>query len=502
MKAMGTITKYYPFIDEESKSILSSLMEESSSYYDFVLRLCEVVLEDEIPVNLAYIAAGQAWWCGMNATMKLVEKKYGDVPCIKPWMHIVKTGERDQMLYHDTVVKAIENAIKCSIDDWIETELHILHALFHYPMGEVISQFEPLEKAKGLIDANPLLGCFESMIYAFEGIAAMREGDMKHALDVLQRGKDLAELHDDALYMYWNKLQEAAVLTWGNIYEEAAAVFEDLYELAQNLQVPILVCEVLNDSSLVYEAKGEFDLTISSHHEIMNILDDERLFDTTYIILSRTYATLGDGHQALEWINRGIEDNAPFESPFMYNWKAWALALVNRLDDAERTLETAYLLIVKSGLERHLGDYYYVSGVIELRKGELLNALDLLEKAWDVANQYPRGNNQNRPLLDLVRAENLIASQSRDNTKVAAPGKWLSTLEKYAFDRHLPGIRMYAALLKSEFYESQGQIKNALATLQDALDITDSLGVQTLKRKITTRIKRINQLNQDAGMDS
>ena len=52
MKPMGTITKYYPFIDEESRSILDSLMEESSSYNDFVLRLSEVVLENEVPVNL------------------------------------------------------------------------------------------------------------------------------------------------------------------------------------------------------------------------------------------------------------------------------------------------------------------------------------------------------------------------------------------------------------------------------------------------------------------
>jgi len=61
LRPMGTITKYYPFIDEETKSILNSLMDESSSYYDFVQRLCEVVLEKEVPVNLAYLAAVQAW---------------------------------------------------------------------------------------------------------------------------------------------------------------------------------------------------------------------------------------------------------------------------------------------------------------------------------------------------------------------------------------------------------------------------------------------------------
>ena len=104
------------------------------------------------------------------------------------------------------------------------------------------------------------------------------------------------------------------------------------------------------------------------------------------------------------------------------------------------------------------------------------------------------GSNRNRALLDLARVENLIAAQSKDDTKTAAPGKWLSTLEKYACERDLPGIRMYAALLRSEFYQNHGQLRDALATLQDALTITDSLGVQTLRQKINSRISEVKQL--------
>jgi hypothetical protein len=36
MKPLGTITKYYPFIDEDLKAILNSLMDVSRSYYDLV----------------------------------------------------------------------------------------------------------------------------------------------------------------------------------------------------------------------------------------------------------------------------------------------------------------------------------------------------------------------------------------------------------------------------------------------------------------------------------
>ena len=499
MKPMGTITKYYPFIDEETKSILDSLMEGASNYYDFVQQLCEVALNNDVPVNLAYLATMQAWFCRMRSTVKQLGERYGEIFFIRPWLHIIDSGQKDQALYHDAVIAAIDRAIETSVDNWIEVDLHILHAFFHHPFGEVISLYQPLEKVKAMINSNPHLRCFESIIYAFEGIARIREGEMKEALEAVQKGISLAESYSDEFYLYMNMLQEGVIQTCLNVHD-AATIFEDLYDLVQKLQVPLLVCEILNDSSLVYETLGEFDLVISSLQEIMKIVGERNLVDTNFIILSRTYATLGNGQLALEWINRGIEDNSQFQSAQLLLYRAWALALVNRIDEAEKTLETAYSLLIKAGLERHLGDYYHISGVIEFRRGNCLSALALVEKAWEIADTNPRGTNQNRALLELARIENSIVTQSKDDTKSAAPGKWLSTLEKYACDRDLPGIRMYAGLLKSEFYQNNGQLKDALVTLQDALEITDSLGVQALRRKITSRLKEINQLVQDEEM--
>ncbi len=498
MKPMGTITKYYPFIDEESKTILDSLMEGASNYYDFVQQLCEVALNNDVPVNLAYLATMQAWFCRMSDAVKQLGERYGEILFIRPWLHIIDSGQKVQALYHDTVIAAIDRAIETSVDNWIEVNLHILHAFFHHPFGEVISLYEPLEKVKAMINSNPHLRCFESIIYAFEGIARARDGEIMEALEVLQKGKALAESYNDEFYMYINMLQEGIIQICHNV-DDAAAIFEDLYELVQKFQVPGFVTEILNDSSLVYETLGEFDLVISSIQEIMKIVGEDNLVDTNFVFLSRTNATLGNGQLALEWINRGIEDSGQFESEHQLLYRAWALALVNRLDEAEKTLETGYSLLIKTGLERHLGDYYHISGVIEFRRGNYLSALALVEKAWEIADTIPTGSNKNRALLELARIENSIVTQSKDDTKSAAPGKWLSTLEKYACNRDLPGIRMYAGILKSEFYQNNGQLKDAIATLQDALTITDSLGVQTLRRKITKQIQNLEQLLQQEG---
>ena len=489
MEPLGTITKYYPFVDEETKSALDSLMEESSSYYDFVQRLSEKVLKDVVPVNTSYLAAVHVWWCRLLEKQNLIQEKYKDVPCIRPWAYGHNSIERDQIRFHDVVVKSVENAIDTSVEDWMETELHLLHTLYHWPLGEIVSLLEPVEKAKKLIDTNPLLNCFTPLVLAFEAIVRYREGCSEEALEFSQRGRELAEEFDDSLFWYMNVLEQATILRHNRV-QESIALFEELYDVAQDLDVPYFLGEVLNDSALVFETAGEYDIAISSHHEKMIAYGMEDIPD---VFPTRIYATLGDGQRALSAINRYFEYAEPVVTPLFHLWRAWALALVDRLDEAEQTLNFVYPQVMKSGDERLLGNYYHFLGVVELRRGNYLDALDIIEKALDIANRISAGSNQNRALLDLARAEMLLSSQSRDETKAVAPGKWLCKLETYAEELELPGIRMQAGLLKSEFYEMHGQLKDAQAVLRDALDITDSPGVTTLRNRITVRIQEIEK---------
>ena len=156
MKPMGTITKYYPFIDDEAQSILNSLMDESSSYYGLVQSLCHVVLQSDVPTNLAYIAAVQAWWCRTEKSMKLIQERYNEISWIRPWGYYHGSMERDQLQQHDALVGSVDKALEGSPEEWIKTELHLLHAFFHHPFGDVEGLLEPLEKAKTLIDAGVL----------------------------------------------------------------------------------------------------------------------------------------------------------------------------------------------------------------------------------------------------------------------------------------------------------------------------------------------------------
>lgn len=489
MEPLGTITKYYPFIEEETKTILDSLMKESSSYFDFVNRLCDTVLENEVPVNLSYLAAVHSWWCRLEDKKGLIQEKYKDVPCIRPWGYAHNSYQRDQILYHDEVVEGIDKTLQSSIEDWMETELHLLHAFYHWPGGVIPDLLEPVEKAKTLIDSNPLINCFSPLVYAFEAMVKAREVCLEESIDLIERGREIAETYDDSPFIYVNILEHATFLRNSGV-QESIALFEELYQLAQDLEVPYFLGETLHDSALVFETAGEYDLALSSHAEKMKVYGLE---DTPDIFPARIYATMGDGEKAIASINAYFDFYETVETPIFYLWKAWALALVDNFEEAERTLEIAYSMIIKTGVERALGNYYHFTGVVELRRGNLLEAIDLFEKAWEIAERNPAGTNQNRALLDLARAEILLSSQSKDNAKIVTPGRWLCKLETYADKQELPGIKMQAALLKSEFYQNHGQFIDAQAVLRDALDITDSPGVTTLRNKITAKIQQLEK---------
>jgi len=491
---MGTITKYYPFIDDDTKSILDTLMDEASSYYDFVGLLCKTVLENEVPINLGYLAAVHAWWTRKKDVIDHIQEKFKDVPYIHPWKYIPDITDMKQEIIHNQIVESLDRVLKVPVEDWIETELHLLHAYFHYPyFGDVSGLLKPIEEARKLVDTNPLLKCFESLIYCLEGWAKGLEGYVQDAIDSLQKGHQIAKDYNDLLYQYLNLINQASIVLYIDV-KESIELCENLYDMTQDLGVPYFIAEVLNDSGVAFETAGEYDLAISSHIEAKRVAGEN---DWSSQILSRIYASLGDGTRALNEINPYFESEVTADSAIWYLRRARAYALLHRIEEAEHDLESVYAQVMRRGTDVFLGSYYHVSGEIEIAKCNYLDALDILERCWEFYKRVPRVLNHSLILLDLARVELELEKVSIDPTKLASPGKWLRELETHAKDRSLPGIQMQAALIKSNFYQNHGQLKDSRAVLVDALEITDSPGVTTLRKIIEKQLQEIDLLLHD-----
>ncbi|MHA2209374.1 MAG: tetratricopeptide repeat protein [Candidatus Thorarchaeota archaeon] len=499
MKPLGTITKYYPFLDSDTRETLDMIMEESTNYYDFVLKLGKHVLEEKTSDSLAYLAAVHAWWVRDIELAKSLGQKCEHLPQVRPWTFLVYTAESSQALQYDAFKAALDAALETSIDDWIITELHVLHSLFHWPyLFDAPSQLRPLEEAKQLISKNPKLQCFSPLVIFLESEARSKAGDCEGDITGYDAAYRQAVEFGDSVVEYMFRLVRANYERNKNL-SESFRLFDELYRFAQELGVASFQVEVLHDLSMSFEVAGEYDLAISSQLECIEMvgLSDPGI-DTYYSALSRQYASMGNGAKALEFADKVFESIGEVDYPTPYLRKARALVLLCQLDQAENYLAAGHSRMLKIGQEFRYMEYYLIYGDLESARGDLPSAQNYFEQALEIAERLGFLLRWNLILLALARLELAQAGESIDTSERFMPGKWLSRLENHVKSQDMPGIAIQTALIKSEFYQAYGQLKDARETLQQALKISDSLGVRTLRAKVTNRIGELNRLIAEA----
>ena len=490
MDKLGTITKYYPFIDEESKSILNSLMEESSSYYDFVHRIGKMVLEKQSSEDMVFIAAAQCWYASEPTLKEAILKKYESLASIKPWAYYWRTQERWNVEICQNLLHDIELAIKPPTDKWKIAEILLGHA---FNISEHPESVNLLSTAKAILNQEPILSYFEPLIYLTEGSMNSLEGKVSEAITSFRKAHEIAA-KSDSVYEFLSIILLGYCIKNRNPYE-SIDLFEHAYQIAQDLGVPVFKGEALHYVGGVYEILGEYDLAISSQLESLNEYPPGRN-EMIFAILSRLYAAIDNGQASLEWADRCLEDK---EFHIGYLRKARALIILDRLGEAEMFLDTASQRVLQVGNDAHLARYYFVSGLFDMAKGEFANAMGTLEQAYEILHSMEALLYLNEVLIALAKAELSLLIQSQSRNEVVS-GRWISNLENHARTHNMPGLAMQAALLRSELFKSQGQLQDAYETLRRALELTDSLGVKTLRKRITTQMKEISRLLQDEEM--
>jgi tetratricopeptide (TPR) repeat protein len=482
LKAMGTITKYYKFIDDEAKSILDAHMKESSNYFDLVHRLTDLVLEKQVSDNLVYITAAQLWYVSERDLLNATVKKYKHLAFIKPWLFYWGTQESGYPETCQDILKSLEPLRKPLRDSWIVAELLLAHA---YNLAGVPEAMELLSTGKAILDQESSLTCFRPLAYLAEGCIYSTEGKRNDAIAHCRKSIDYARAKDDAVYEFFPALF-LAIYTINRNPQESIDLFEEVYQNAQVLAVPVFKAEALHSVSISYETLGEYDLAISSELECIkefNAFGNE----IPYATLSRYYAAIGDGQQALEWADHSLDDK---KFPGGYSRKTHALILLNRLDEAEKFLNVSGQKMLQMGSDMYLARHHFFSGLLEMAKGEYATALGTLEQAYEIHHSIGNLVSISDDLIALSKVELALLGQSK-NSDEPWPGTWLSKLETHASKFDLPGIAMQAALLRSEGFKIQGQLQDARETLQGALGLSDSPGVKTLRKRIRTRMTEI-----------
>ena len=468
-------------------------MMKSDSYRDFVIRLGKWTCLVESHPHLAHIAIVHAWELRETTVIDLLDGRYGGHPLVKPWTYPIRSRS-DRLAVANQIQDAVDTALADEPPNWIKMELLLLktYALLHTHLGAIV-----LNETQNFLKSNADLECYSPYILHLDARINYEEGNLEQALPLCEKSLEIAQAQDNKYQALWC-LRWQGMVTMNDNPKIAANYLEHAHTIAKELGTPYHTEAILTEMGWASSILGEYDLALAFYNQgrqISSSLDETS--DRHALTLSLSHSDLQDGQQAFEWAQWAQEWHVSHGS-VGDSWTllglAQALILLKRFDEAQDNLDTARELAFKSGQEREIGTYYYVSGLYETARGGPTTGLETLKQALEI---FERTNTQmytNRCLLALARAEIEIYRLAGGDDTSDAAGHWMAFLEDHARTRNLPGILMEHSLLKAELQILQKRHADARNTLVDALEIENSPGVRTLHNRILEQIKNLDTI--------
>ena len=445
MDPIGTITCYFPFIDEETKNVLERIMTEASDFYDFVHRLSNLVLESDSPIMVVYFAIHHSILASEYPLIDMIREKYRDHQILGPNLYM---SSAYQGTYEDVkkVHEMADAILAPEPKDWIALEMHFMKFeadMRNYP--KTMYDTSNMERIRELIDSNPDFGFYDTILYDYLAIRAHHDGDNEGLLNCLNTGIQNAEKFDDRLRVVHLLIRKARFFKG----EEGRVLLEQAYEIVDSdLGIPENFADIIYWLSVLDVIRGDFDSAIRRLLQSVSIRERASLnTGNASLLLSVLYNIVDEPESALEW---GLMAEDQFKSrPYMINrsvlTQIWSLIRMRKLPEAQILLDTTRESVLKSGDEMQLAWLHFVTGVLEIDCGDFSLASSSIEQAVRIYENFQWG-----VLYETIFLYHLAKTEvySVDSVDTVCPS--LAILEDKALSEYRPGIHGQVLLLKAE----------------------------------------------------
>ncbi|MHA2143111.1 MAG: hypothetical protein ACXADD_16635 [Candidatus Thorarchaeota archaeon] len=492
MEPFGTITKYYPLLSDETRKIVEKLVENAISYYEFVHSLVDAADAYPMDSEIAYFAFLQS--ISFPDSWRKMEIRIPESVVTKPigflrWDSLDPLP-KDQL---EDFEHSMMEAVSSNPYDWILLHLYVFAGM---DSPEPTSS-KYYDAARRLIEKRPDLRCFSNLPHLIQADLQRIEGDIEASLLSWDRAFEIAIEYDDFISAA-NALSNKANAVKDIDIHRALQLHDEAYSMiADRLTVFDATYQFALRIGMTYETMGECDLALAFYQkdfELKSKLADHAEI-TQALVTSRVYCELGMPQQALEWL---ISNSASlqFDDSYLHSITARVFILLGQLDNAARHLARANKLALESGSDSAIAAFLLSRGQFELVHEEFDVALSSLQEALNLSSpqfQLP----VNYALIGLAQVEVAKAVKTgTSNLNLHTSGEWMSRLEEHALERNYPGIRIQHAILKADYQSKIGEHEAAMHTLNDALNISDSPGVKTLRKKINEQLVQLEGIPQ------
>ncbi|MHA1949619.1 MAG: hypothetical protein ACXAAO_08865 [Candidatus Thorarchaeota archaeon] len=482
MEPLGTITACFPYVDDETKNILQSVMDEAKDYDDFAERLCEKVLKDSVPDLLTYFAYFHVFNQGKFIHLiRLMEAQIGS-DLTKPIELTYASGRDDSVEWND-IQNATAAALKMIRNDWMACHVYLAcrEKAETWWIPESDTDYKPLEILESQIKNDEEYAYFLVSLHAINANRFNAEGNYQIAKKWFDSAISLAKKFDDQLRLA-DLLQIKANMIKNVNFSEALSILKVQKEVCDRIGYVRGLAVNAHTLGHIAMARGEYDAAIEYQKEFLRNeeIQGGQVGFIKFVVAS-LYNQKGDGKRALEFVTDGRKSIFSGAHAYSLIQESYAMVNLDQLDEASHSLEEARECIVKYGGEFLLGLVHLGEGLIQKKRHEFKSATFALEQSLSILEGLGGGAFKNVALIHLTDVEIEKYPYDKGTTKAKLSGPWMERLMEHVEQRDLPGIAAQAKLLQAKFHFKKGQMAQSRKMLKRVLKASETSSMNYLK---------------------
>jgi tetratricopeptide (TPR) repeat protein len=386
MDPLGTITAYFPFLDEETKNILETTMEKSYDYYDFVKTLKEMVLDKDCSDLIVYFAIHHAAQLFDLKTINEIGKKYSDSPILLPNLFFASAVQGNAEDF-ENVRKSADMVLAMNPDEWLALEMRFMKFeadMMRYP--EIMYETSNLDTIVNIIESNSEFGFYETTLYAYLSLRAHFDGDAKEWNRCNKHAIQSARDSNDKIRLIHLLTRRAEILESEDRLKARELLLE-AGEMAEALGTEVGLAAVLEQIGRLEITRGEYNSAIDHFLKAVSIRESMRMDNgNNSLWLSTLYNVVGEYESGFEW-GKMAEDQFSNRPQIQHRGtlnQIWSLLQMGKKTEAQILLDTARESILKSGQEASLAWLHFVTGILESLVGDLTSAFSSIEEGLKI----------------------------------------------------------------------------------------------------------------------
>jgi len=482
MRPLGTITMCFPHVDEETRSVLQSLMEEAQNFGDFTVRLVDRVCAEPSSPLLEYFAYFFPFYI-VDFTLTDKLEAAGKVPDLAEPFRLAIRNSRGDLVPLNEMNQAVAKALESAPNDWITSHFYLewrVTVVGAYP--ELDIDVKTIETITESVYNNKDLEYFRVYLLRLNAERFVSEGKIREALDLRNQALRLARKHDEQVMVSY-LLNTIALLIKHSDVNQSIELLLSAREMSERLGYRYNMGFIHHNLAHIMGLRGETNAAIDHHIEYRDVTTSLGL-PTAHLntVIAFYYNQIGDGEKALELATGATEKTASIRlaSPFNQIQVAYALINLGRLEDAKDALATAHDLAIKSGTSENLMHHRAVEGILDKAERRYDAAIDCFKDVLKFIEDDPIPLYQNICLLNLSEIEIDKLTGESLKKELDSSGPWMKRLFEHAAKNDLPGIAARALLLKAKLRHRQRRLDEAREILKEVMKKAESPSMRYL----------------------